>query len=157
MSNLNVRLRVLITHVNLMQTAVVGRFNMWVTPKTNRYRFCLILKLSHALDGLFNVLSRLHGRKHKCVFCWMKHHWTWQLSDYCLGFFLIWNPLFASWYRCCDGHFSGFGKYIFPQLQTSTALALSADCTEGSCSSNYIIVIFNNFLVLNFPFFDFEQ
>ena len=119
--------------------------------------FCLKSKLSHALDGLFNVLSRLHGRKHKCVFCWMKHHWTWQLSDCCLGFFLAWNPLFASWYRCCDGHFSGFGKYIFPQLQTSTALALSADCTEGSCSSNYIIVIFNNFLVFNFPFFDFEQ
>ena len=27
---------------------LVGRFNMWVTPKTNRPSFCLILKLSHA-------------------------------------------------------------------------------------------------------------
>ena len=31
--------------------------------------FCLILKHSHALDGLFSVLSRLHGRKYKCAFC----------------------------------------------------------------------------------------
>ena len=28
--------------------------------KTNRSSFWLILRLSHALDGLFNVLSRLH-------------------------------------------------------------------------------------------------
>ena len=52
------------------------------------------------------------------------------------------------------GHFPGFGKYIFPQLQTSTALVLSADCTEGPCSSN--LVIFNRFLVFNFLFFNFE-
>ena len=25
-----------------------------------------------------------------------------------------------------------FGEYIFPQLQTSTALVLSPDCTKGS-------------------------
>ena len=62
-----------------MQT--VGRFNMWVTPKTNRSSFCLILKLFHALNGLFSMLSRLHGRKHKCAFCWMKDHWMWLLSD----------------------------------------------------------------------------
>ena len=35
---------------------------MWVTPKTKRPSLCLILKLSHALDGLFSVLFRLHGR-----------------------------------------------------------------------------------------------
>ena len=59
-------------------------------------------------------------------------------------------------YRCCDDdNFPGFGKYIFPQLQTCTALVLSADRTEGSCSSN--IVIFNNFLVFNFLFSNFEQ
>ena len=69
----------------------------------------------------------------------------------CLGFFLAWNPLFICRYRCCDGHFTGFGKYIFPQGQIWTALFLSADCTECSCSPN--IVIFNNFLVFNFPFF----
>ena len=68
---------------------------------------------------------------------------------------LVWNPLFIFKSRCCDGHFPGFGKYIFPQLQTCTALVLSADCTESSCSSN--MVIFKNFLVFNFPFFNLEQ
>ena len=48
-----------------------------------------------------------------------------------------------------------FGVHIFPQLQTCTALVLSTNCTEGSFSSN--IVIFNNFLVFNFAFFNFEQ
>ena len=79
-SNLNTRvLDPPTSHINLMQT--VGRFDMWVTPKTNRPSFCLILKLSHALDGLFSVLSGLHGHKHKRTFCWMKDHWTWLLSD----------------------------------------------------------------------------
>ena len=135
-----------------MQT--VGRFDMWVTPKTNRPSFCLILKLSHALDGLFSVLSRLHGRKHKCAFCWMKDHWVWLLSDivtwdsFCHGT----NYLFSDIDAACDSHFPGFGKYIFPQLQTCTALVLSANCTEDSCLSD--IVIFNNFLVFNFSFFN---
>ena len=66
-----------------------------------------------------------------------------NFRDCCLGFFLAWNPYLFSDKRCCDGHFPGFGKYIFFQLQTCTALVLSADCTESSCSSN--IVIFNNF------------
>ena len=43
---------------------------------------------------------------------------------------------------------------IFLQLQTCTALVLSADCTESSCTSN--IAIFDNFLVFNFPFFQFR-
>ena len=65
----------------------------------------------------------------------------------CLGFFLAWNPLFIFRYRCCDGHFPCFGKYIFPQLQTCFA-----DCTEGSCSSN----IPSNFQQLfSFSFFFF--
>ena len=66
------------TCVNLTQT--LGRFNMWVTSKTNRPIFCLLaimLKLSHALDSLFSVLSRLHDCRHKCTFYRMKHHWTW--------------------------------------------------------------------------------
>ena len=49
--------------------------------KQNRPSFCLILKLSHALNGLFSVLCGLHGRKHKYAFCWMKDHWTWLLLD----------------------------------------------------------------------------
>ena len=59
-----------------------------------------------------------------------------------LGFFLAWNRLFIfrnnNW--CCDSHFPRFGKYIFPQLQTCTALVLSGDCTGGSCSSNMVIL-----------------
>ena len=39
--------------VNLTQ--IVGRFDMWVTPKTNTPSFCLILKLSNAPDGLCSV------------------------------------------------------------------------------------------------------
>ena len=58
-----------LTRSNLIQT--VGRFDMhmWVTAKTNRPSFYLILKLCHALDGVFSVLSRLHGHKHKFGFC----------------------------------------------------------------------------------------
>ena len=43
--------------------------------------FCLILKVSHALDSLFSVLFRLLGRTYICAFCWMKHHWMWLVSD----------------------------------------------------------------------------
>ena len=71
----------------------------------------------------------------------------------CLGFFLAWNPLYLPIlifrYRCCEGHFPGFGRYIFTQLQTCSALVLFADYSGGSCSSN--IVIFNKFLVFKFP------
>ena len=139
---------------------------------TNRPSFCLILKLSYPLDDLFSVLSRLHGCKHKCTFCRMKHLWTcchyfqilllgilWRVVTTfrycCLGFFLAWNAVFIFRYRYCNGHFPGFGKYIFSQRQTSTALILSADCTEWSCSPN--IVIFNNFLAFSFSFFNFKQ
>ena len=67
----------------------------------------------------------------------------------CLGFFLAWNPLFIfSTLDAVMAAFHGFGKYIFPQRQTCTAL--SAGCTECSCSPN--ILIFNNFLILTFLF-----
>ena len=75
---------------------------------------------------------------------------------YCyLGFFLAWNSLFIFRYRyqCCDDYINV--KYIFPSRQTCTALVLSYDCTECSCSPN--IAVFNKFLVFNFPFFNFEQ
>ena len=104
---------------------------VWVTLKTNRPNFCLI-KLSHALDGLFSVLSRLHCCNHKCTFLLNEGSLNVTTFRYCcLGFFLAWDPLFIFRYRYCDGYFPCFGKYIFPQLQTC-----SADCTEGSCSSN---------------------
>ena len=37
-----------------------------------------MLKLSHALDGLLSVLSRLHGRKHKYAFA----EWSITERDY---------------------------------------------------------------------------
>ena len=41
-------------------------------------------------------------------------------------------------------------KYVFSQYRTYTALVVSADCIECSCSHN--IVIFNEFLtVISFP------
>ena len=74
-----------------------------------------------------------------------------------LGILSRWNPLLILRYAdtVTGTGVLHFGKYIFPQLQTCTALILSVDCTEVSCSSN--IVIFNNFLILNFPFFNFEH
>ena len=103
--------------------------------------------------------TRLHGCKHQCTFCRMKHHWTW--CDYfqilLLGIRSSMEPTiyFQILDRCCDGrHFPGFGKYIYiyiyPKHQTCTALVLSAGCAEFSCLPN--LVIFNNFLVFNFPF-----
>ena len=122
-------------------THTVGRFNapMWVTPKTNRASFCLILKLSHALDGLFNVLYRLHGCKQKCTFCRMKDYWTW--CDYFCFQILLLRILSSMEHTtlCCDGHFPGLSKYIFPQRRTCTVLVLSSDCTECSCSPNIVI------------------
>ena len=113
----------------------------------NRPSFSLILKLSHALCGLLSVLTRLHGRKHKRMhFLLNEAHFT-KVTIFgycCLGFF-AWNPLFIFRNRCFDGHYPSFGKYIFPQLQTCSPLVLSPDCTEGCCSSNHNIVIFNNF------------
>ena len=50
----------------LSVTKVICRQSL--TPKTNRPSFCIILKISHALDGLFSVLFRLHSHKHKCTF-----------------------------------------------------------------------------------------
>ena len=128
-----------------MQT--VGRFDMWVTPKTNRPSFCLILKLSHALDGLFSVLSRLHGRKHKCAFCWMKDHWMWLLSD-----IVAWDSFWHGTY------------YLFSDIDAVTAtfhvlvntyflnFRLALLIVLRALVHLIYLVIFNNFLVFNFPF-----
>ena len=138
------------TRINLTQT--FGRFDTWVTPKTNRDSFCLTLKLSHALDGLFSVLSRLHGRKHKCAFCWMKDHWTWLLSD------------IVAW----DSFWHGT-HYLFSDIDAVTAtfhvlvntyflnFRLALLIVLRALVHLIYLVIFNNFLVFNFPFFNFEQ
>ena len=104
-------------------------------PKMNRPSFCLII-LKHFLMHWMVCSVYYLG--------WMVVNISelfaeWSITERdvttfrycCLGFFLAWNPLFIFRYRCCDGHFPCFGKYISPQLQTC-----SADCAEGSCSSN---------------------
>ena len=78
-----------LTRINLTQT--MGRFDMWVTLKTNRPSFCLILKLSHPLDGVFSVLHRLHGRK-QMHFLLSEGSLNETTFIYCcLGFFLAWH------------------------------------------------------------------
>ena len=57
-----------------------------------------------------------------------------------------------------DSQFPGFGKYI---SSTCTALALPADCPEGSCSSTVVIFdtlfLFSSFLSSNNDFVLFPQ
>ena len=135
------------TCINFKHTVCVGRFDMWVTPKTNRPSFCLILKLSHALDDLFSVLSRLHDRKHKCAFCWMKDHWTWQLSDigawdsFCHGTHYLFSDIDAvttTFYVLVNKYFLNFRLTLLIVLRARVHLIY--------------LVIFNDSLVFNFPF-----
>ena len=121
--------------------------DMWVTPKTNRSSFCLILKLFHALNGLFSVLSRLHGRKHKCAFCWMKDHWMWLLSD-----IVAWDSFWHGTY------------YLFSDIDAVTAtfhvlvntyflnFRLALLIVLRALVHLIHFVIFNNSLDFNFPF-----
>ena len=112
--------------------------------------------------GLFGVLSsRLHGRiilntfaecikylmslLHLDIYCFIElpnlttFRYTTFLHSEKIS--LEWNPLCAFIFRCqiygcCNGQFPG-EWYVIHQLQTCTALVLSAaDCTEGSCSFN---------------------
>ena len=109
---------------------------VFTTCNIRRYHFCKLLELHSTMSDKKTFVTN---------FPFLTD------STCCLGFFLVWNPISIFRY-CCDSHFPGFGKYIFPQLQTCTALVLSANCTEDSCLSD--IVIFNNFLVFNFSFFN---
>ena len=129
--------------------------NVSVLCKTNRPSFCLILKLSHALDGLLSVYYLGGIVVIKCAFCWMKHHWKWllHLENFCFmqfpnlttftyccfkGILSRWNPLFIlDIARCCDGKVPGLGEYLFPLIQNCTALVLYADCTEDSFICNF--------------------
>ena len=117
------------TRINMTQT--VGSFNMWETPKSNRLSFFVILLMHWMVCSVCYLgcvavnINALFGE------------WRINERDYfqllLLGILSGMEPtIFFSYIaRCCDGHFSCFAKYIFPQLQTC-----SAHCTEGSCSSN---------------------
>ena len=100
----------------------------WLLKQTGLVFCLIILKLSDALDGLFIVLSRLHGYKHKCTFCRMKHHWTW--CDYFQILLLeIFSSMEPTRYLFSDidaamATFPHFGKYIFPQHVRLSLLCL---------------------------------
>ena len=65
------------TCINLMETVRI--FNMWVTPKTNRASFWLILKLfMHWMVCLVCYLGCIVVNIN--AFWWMKDHRTWLLS-----------------------------------------------------------------------------
>ena len=131
-----------------MQT--VARFNIWVTPKTIRPSFCQINIKTFSCCMHWMVFSVHYLGCMVVVVNKNALFAEWSITERdCFQILLLgilsWNPLYIFRYRCCDGHFPGFGKYIFPELQTCTALVLSAEFTEGSCSSNRLI--FNNFLL----------
>ena len=83
MSNLNVRVRP--THPFASIWCNLREDLIYEWPEINRPIFWLINTFSctgwSVSLFVFNVLSRLHGHKHKSAFCWMKYHWTWLLSD----------------------------------------------------------------------------
>ena len=128
---------------------------MWVTPKTNRSSFCLTLKLSHALDGWSCSvchLARLHGRKPKSTFCWMKDHWTWLLSD-----IAAWDSF---WYgthsllsdiNAVTTTFHVLVNTYFLSFRLTPLIVLRA------LVHLIQLVILSKFLVFNFPFFNFEE
>ena len=120
---------------------------MWVTPVTNRPSFCQILKHSHALDGLLSVLSRLHGCKHKCIFCWMKDNWMRLLPD-----IVAWDS-FYHWthYLFLDidavaTTFHGLVNTYLLNFRLTLLIVLRA------LVHLIYLVIFSNLLVFNFLF-----
>ena len=121
-----------------------------MTPKTNWPSFCLTVNLSHALDGLFSALSRLHGCKQMCF---MLNEGLLNVTTFrycCLGFLsLAWNPLgtylfsdmTATFHVLVNTYFLNFRLALFIVLRALVRLIY--------------LVVFNNFL--NFSFFNFEQ
>ena len=113
--------------------------------------FCLIWKLSHTLEWVVQCV-RLHGRKHKCAFCWMKDHWTWLLSD------------IVDWHSFWHGT-----HYLFSDKDAVTAtfhvlvntyflnFRLALLIVLRALVHIIYLVIFNNFLIFNFPSLNFEQ
>ena len=147
-SNLNTQPLPLIWH-KLWEYSVCE----WVTPKRNKPSFCLILKLSHPLDGLFSVLSRLHGRKHKCAFCWMKNNKRDYFQILFLGILSSMEPTIY-FQRAKDAATVTFHVLVNTYfLNFSLALLI----VLRALVHLIYLVIFNNFFDFNFPFFNFEQ
>ena len=128
-SNLNTRVLDPPTHSHQLDTNCWKIRYVFEWPlKTKRPSFCLIKTFSmHWM--IFSVCYLGCMVVNINVFF---VEWRINERDYfrycCLGFFLAWNPLFIFRYAVM-GTFHVLVKS--PQLQTC-----SADCTEGSCSSN---------------------
>ena len=132
MSNLNTRVLDPPTHSHQLDTNCGKIQYVFEWPlKTKRPSFCLINTFSmHWI--IFSVCY---------LGCMVVNinvlfvEWSITESDYfqilLLGIFSGMEPTIYFQLQIRAGHFPGFGKYIFPQHQTC-----SADCTEGSCSSN---------------------
>ena len=150
-SNLNTRVLDSPTHSHQFDTNCVGGFDMWVKPNLKSASFLPDIKTFSCTEWLFIVLSRLHGRKHKCAFYWIQDQWTWLLSD-----IVAWDSfrhgihyLFSDIYRCCDDHF--LFSYIlvntyFVKFRLTLLIVLRA------LVHLIYLIIFSNFLVFNLPF-----
>ena len=146
-SNLNTRvLNPPPTRISLMQT--VGRFDMWVTPKTNKSSFWVFQNfLMHCMVCSVCYLG--------CVVVNINELFAeWRITEGDLFLISFWRHgthcIFTD-IDACENHFLCFGKYIFHHLQICSAV-----CTEDAYSSN-TPSNFSNFLVFNVPFFNFER
>ena len=119
------------------------------TPKPNRPSFCLILKLSHALM----VCSVCYlGCMIIIYMRFLLNEGSLNVTTFrycCLGFFLKWNTLFI--FRYMTTTFHVLVNTYFLNFRLALLVVLRALVHLIS------VVIFNNFSVFNFPFFNFEQ
>ena len=146
-SNLNIRVLARLTHplASIWRKLCEDSICKLLLKQTSQV--FLILKLSHALDVLFSVLSRLHGRKHTCTFCWMKDNWIWLPSDIVASDFL-WHgthELFSG-IGAVTTTFHVFHCTYFLNFRLSLLIVLRF------LVHLIYLVSFNNFLVFNFPF-----
>ena len=141
------------TRINLMQT--VGRFGMWVTPETKRPHFCL-LKPSHALGIVCSVcyLGCMVVNINVLFAEWRitEHDYIqilllgilsgMQIEPTIFIYFQIYiiDAAVTATYLC-------FGKYVFPNFRLALLIVLRA-----FVHLIIYLVIFNNFLVFDFPF-----
>ena len=110
---------------------------------------------AHVLIKVFLIkkerVSRLHGCKHKCAFLLDEGSLNVTTFRYfCLGFFLAWSPLFIFKYAV-TATFQVLVNTYFLNFRLALLIGPSA------LVQLIYLVIFNNFLVFNFPFFNFEQ
>ena len=152
----------LIFHVSNLNTRVLDQLasiwrKLWedsicmrVTPKTNRPSFCLILKLSHALDVCYVgcIVANINALFAK----WRITEWDYfQITllgilsgmDPTIYFQIAIDAVTTTFHVLVNTYFLNFRLALLIVLKILVHLIY--------------LVIFNNFLVFNFPFFNFEQ